>query len=251
MKKRIAMILVFLLILALAACAPKDAVLDESKKYDISADVHSLDIQINAADFIIEHGESFSVESNLKYLTVSEKDGVLTILDKTEQASDYGDAFLKLRLPENTVFQSIEIATGAARLTADALSANSLELTLGAGQARFARLNAYSHIEIDGGAGEITVISGTLNNLTFSLGAGKLDMTAALLGESEINFGVGESKLTLLGQKEDYTLEIEKGLGSITVDGETLMDSYHSGNGKNHVKIKGGIGAADVTFQGK
>ena len=152
---------------------------------------------------------------------------------------------------EDTVFQSIEIVTGAARLTADALSANSMELTLGAGQTRFARLNAYSHIEINGGAGEITVSSGTLNNLTFSLGAGKLDMTAALLGQSEINFGVGESKLTLLGQKEDYKLEIQKGLGSITVDGETLIDAYHSGNGKNHVKIEGGIGAANVIFQGK
>ena len=78
MKKYIVTALVLLLLLALASCANENVVLDDSQTYEITSDIHSLDIQINAADFKIEHGDEFSVESNLKYLSVFEKDGVLT-----------------------------------------------------------------------------------------------------------------------------------------------------------------------------
>ena len=73
MKKYIVTILVFFLLLALASCTNENVVLDDSQTYEITSDIHSLDIQINAADFKIKHGDAFSVESNLKYLSVSEK----------------------------------------------------------------------------------------------------------------------------------------------------------------------------------
>ena len=45
------------------------------KSYSVSSDITSLDIEINAADFTVKQGESFSVESNLKGLKVEEKNG--------------------------------------------------------------------------------------------------------------------------------------------------------------------------------
>ena len=56
-----------------------DAATEDLKKYDLSSDVQSLDVEINAADFTIRHGEGFSVESNLKDLTVKTQNGVLQI----------------------------------------------------------------------------------------------------------------------------------------------------------------------------
>jgi len=250
MKKGITMVLALLLVLLLASCAGEDMVLDEMKTYEAASEVHALDIQINAADFTIEQGPAFLVESNLKNLTVSEKNGVLTVTEKTKlQAVDYEGGMLKLYVPENTVFDSVKIATGAAALSADSLSAKSLELKLGAGAVHFGRLNAYSEIDIEGGAGEITIISGTLHNLELFLGVGELNMTAALLGENELQFGVGESNVTLVGSPDDYTVEIEKGVGSITVDGRTVSAFDSSGDGQNHVKIEGGVGATKVAFR--
>ena len=143
----------------------------------------------------------------------------------------------------------MDITTGAAKLTVDMLSVNSLELNLGAGDVRFEYLNASSNVDIKGGAGEITIASGTLSGLTLEMGVGELNLTAILLGNSDLKFGVGESNLTLLGSKDDYKVDIEKGLGNITVDGEKVTDFGSSGNGQNHVEIEGGIGTINLNFQ--
>ena len=248
MKKYIVAVLLFLL-LALASCAKENVVLGDSLTYEITSDIHSLYIQINAADFKIELGDEFSVESNLKYLSVSEKDGVLTITDEAKSSSNYSNAVLTLYVPNDIVFDDVDITTGAAKLTVDALSTNSLELKLGAGDVRFESLHTFLAADIKGGAGQITIASGTLNDLTLAMGVGELNFSGALLGNCDLKLGVGESNLTLIGSKDDYRVDIKKGLGSISVDGKNVSDYGSSGNGRSHIHIEGGIGAAHIVFQ--
>ncbi len=249
MKKYIVTILVFLLLLALASCANENVVLDDSQTYEITSDIHSLDIQINAADFKIELEDELSVESNLKYLSVSEKDGILTIIDEAKSSSNYSNAVLTLYVPKGIVFNDVDISTGAAKMTVDALSANSLELKLGAGDVRFESLNVSSNTNIKGGTGKITIASGTLNNLSLEMGVGELNLTVAVFGDSVLKFGVGESNLTLIGNKDDYIVDIKKGLGSIFVDGNDVSDFGSIGNGQSHIHIEGGVGAIYIVFQ--
>ena len=251
MKKYIVTILVFLLLLALASCANENVVLDDSQTYEITSEIHSLDIQINAADFKIVSVDDFSVESNLKYLSVSEKDGVLKIVDEAKSNSNYTNAILTLYVPNGIVFHDVDIETGAAKMTVDTLSASSVELKLGAGDVRFESLNASAEVDIKGGAGQITIVSGTLNDLSLEMGMGELNLTAAVLGESDLKFGVGESNVTLIGSKDNYKVDIEKGIGNITVDGKTVTDFGSSGNGQNHIEIEGGIGTINLKFQEK
>ena len=251
MKKFIVVALVFSL-LTLTSCASKIDRVGETKSYEIASEIHSLDIQIGAADFIIEHGDGFSVESNLSDLSVRERNGVLAIIEKDHNQigiTDYTDAVLKLCVPSDIAFESVAITTGAAKLTVDSLSANYLELELGAGKVLFGCLNAYADADIEGGAGQITIESGMLSNLTLEMGMGELDLTAALLGNSNLSFGVGKSSLTLLGREDTYTVDIENGLGNITVDGKTVIDFGSSGNGQNYIKIEGGVGTVDIVFK--
>ena len=58
MKKFIVAALV-LSLLTLTSCASKIDRVGEPKSYEIASEIHSLDIQIGAADFIIEHGIDF------------------------------------------------------------------------------------------------------------------------------------------------------------------------------------------------
>ena len=249
MKKYIVAVFVCLVLLASASCTYENVVLSDSKTYEITSAIHSLDIQINAADFKIEHGEKFSVESNLKYLSVSEKDGVLTIIDEAKSNSNYSNAVLTLYVPNGILFDDVDITTGAAKLTVDALSTNSLELKLGAGDVRFESLHASLAADIKGGAGQITIASGTLNDLTLAMGVGELNFSGALLGNSDLKLGVGESNLTLIGSKDDYKVDIKKGLGSISVDGKNVSDYGSSGNGQSHIHIEGGVGAINIAFR--
>ena len=227
-------------------------VIGETKNYTVSSEISDLNIQINAADFYIKEGNSFSVESNLKNLEVDEKNGCLTLKDLTKiklnGSNAYENAVLTIWVPVGTVFDNVNIKTGAGRFTVDSLSAATIGFELGAGDVTISKLIAEKSADIEGGAGRITISNGAIKDLALKMGMGQLNLTAALTGDSELELGVGESNITLLGSKDDYELDIEKGIGNITVDGKNVTDFGSSGNGANEVDIHGGVGAINVRF---
>lgn len=227
-------------------------VIGETKNYTVSSEISDLNIQINAADFYIKEGNGFSVESNLKNLEVDEKNGCLTLKDLTKiklnGSTAYENAVLTIYVPVGTVFDNVNIKTGAGRFTVDSLSAATIGFELGAGDVTISKLIAEKSANIEGGAGRITISDGAIKNLDLEMGLGQLNLTAALTGDSELELGVGESNITLLGSKDDYELDIEKGIGNITVDGKNVTDFGSSGNGANEVDIHGGVGAINVRF---
>ena len=227
-------------------------VIGETKTYTVSSEISDLNIQINAADFYIKEGNGFSVESNLKNLEVDEKNGCLTLKDLTKiklnGSNAYENAVLTIYVPVGMVFDNVNIKTGAGRFTVDSLSAATIGFELGAGDVTISKLIAEKSANIEGGAGRITISNGAIKDLALKMGMGQLNLTAALTGDSELELGVGESNITLLGSKDDYELDIEKGIGNITVDGKNVTDFGSSGNGANEVDIHGGVGAINVRF---
>lgn len=226
-----------------------DAVLDDAKTYTVSGNITKLEVEINAADFTIKQADEFSVESNLKYLTVKEENGVLKIKENKRFGLTYNDATMILYIPANTVFEKADITTGAGRLTIDTLSANSLKLELGAGEVNITSLNAFDDADIDGGAGKITISGGSLRNLDLDMGVGQLNLTSAVLGNSDFDLGIGETNITLIGSKEDYKIDAEKGIGNITIDGKSVSNFDGIGNGDNKIEVSGGIGAINLEFK--
>ena len=227
-------------------------VIGETKNYTVSSEISDLNIQINAADFYIKEGNSFSVESNLKNLEVDEKNGCLTLKDLTKiklnGSNAYENAVLTIWVPVGTVFDNVNIKTGAGRFTVDNLSAATIGFELGAGDVTISKLIAEKSANIEGGAGRITISDGAIKNLDLEMGLGQLNLTSALTGDCNLDSGVGEMNVTLLGSKDDYELDIEKGIGNITVDGKNVTDFGSSGNGANEVDIHGGVGAINVRF---
>lgn len=247
MKKYIAILMALLCAVLLTGCQMQTE-LGAAKEYPVSGNVTSLRMQINAADIAIKEGEAFCVESNLKKLTVSEQNGVLTIREDTKNGVAYTDAMLTLYVPKDTTFGFADISTGAGKLTVDALCAETLDLQLGAGAVEIGYLEAAREADIEGGAGAVTVADGSLMNLELEMGLGELTMTASLHGDCELSLGVGESDLTLLGDEADYSVEIEKGLGTIKVNGNTVS-AYRSTGGSNRVDIEGGVGEINLMFR--
>lgn len=227
-----------------------DAVLEDVKIYSVASEIHNLNIEINAADLFVKEGEAFAVESNLKHLKVEEKGGRLTVEETKRFGGTYNGAVLTVYIPAGTVLESVNLTTGAGRLTIDSLSSGTLDFELGAGEVSIASLIATKSVDIEGGAGRITIADGALKDLELEMGVGQLNLTSALTGNCKLDLGVGESNLTLIGNKDDYRLDLEKGIGNITVDGTSVTDYSSSGNGTNAVEINGGIGAINVKFHG-
>lgn len=226
-----------------------DNVLDETKQYTVSDRVTELCIEVNAAEFAVKQADSFSVESNLKNLTVEEKDGVLTIRDTKKFTGSYNGAKLLLCIPAGTSFEKADITTGAGKVTVDFLSADVLRLEFGAGEVEIASVIANKTAHIEGGAGKISISDGSLCNLDLDMGVGQFNLTSAVLGSSEFDMGVGEANITLLGGESAYTVHAEKGIGDITVDGKSVSDSSTVGSGENRVELSGGVGAIHVDFK--
>ena len=229
-----------------------NTVVEDMKSYEMSSDIYELDIEIGAADFKIEQGGSFLVESNLKNLTVEERQGCLSVKEITEYkfyvANSYEDAALTIYIPEEAEFKEVELSCGAGRLTIDRLCSESLEFELGAGDVSIGELTATKYADIQGGAGRITISGGMLRNLDLEMGVGQMNLTSALKGDCELQSGLGEANITLTGSKDDYRIRVEKGIGSVCVNGETVSDGNVFGSGENYVSVEGGIGAINLEF---
>lgn len=221
----------------------------ESRAYEVEGEIRSLEVDIGAAEFRIEKGEAFSVESNLKNLTFRQTGNRLILREKSFGNKNYNGAFLTICIPEGTVFSEINITTGAGKFTAESLSAEKVDLELGAGEVNIGELNATREADIEGGAGQITIGGGRLSDLQIDMGIGELRLTSEIVGEGEFNLGVGEVRITLIGSRDDYTVELNKGIGSIDFDGESISSGRTMGNGRNDVEINGGIGSITVVFK--
>lgn len=221
----------------------------DNQTYTPEGEINSLEVEIGAAEFKIAEGEIFKVESNLKWLDVKVSGGTLVLHEKQKNNADYDGAVLTIYIPEDFVFSDANINTRAGKLTVERLSAGTLHLLLGAGEAIINNLTVTSLAEIEGGAGSVSILGGSIKDLDLEMGVGKLDLDASLLGDSELDLGVGEVKIALQGGRDSYTLEINKAIGSIKIDGESLSSSRTIGNGERTVEINGGIGDIDVTFK--
>lgn len=222
----------------------------ELKEYTVSSEVEALDIEVGAADIVIEKGDKLTVRYSGVNFDFSEEDGKLEIENDDDSFLGFDAAGkLVVTVPDKKSFKKVALSAGAGDIFIESLSCGSLDLDLGAGQIDIDYIRAKNDANIDGGAGEMVIASGDINNLDISLGVGKTELKALLTGKSTVEAGVGELVLTLQGKKDDYTVFAETGIGEFSVDGERVSDGYTVGDGASLVEIEGGIGAVRVNFE--
>ena len=85
-------------------------------------------------------------------------------------------------------------------------------------------------------------------NLELDMGIGRFSITATILGNSDIDHGVGEAIINLLGDAVEYQINVSKGLGSVSVDGKNINNNSIIGNGMNKIDLDCGVGSVVVNF---
>ena len=213
----------------------------EMKVYSIDSDISSLSVDLSGAQLKIKTADKLSLESNHKYISVKEENG------KPFSVFSEGVTVI-LNVPESLVFDVAVIDTGAGEVVIESLSANDLEISLGAGKADIKSLTANTSCEIDGGAGELNIDGGRLCNLKLDMGVGELTLKSRIEGKSELDYGVGETNLILIGSKADYKIELDKGIGEATLSGESMKDDSVYGTGESFIEIDGGVGTLNIEF---
>lgn len=206
-----------------------------------NSDINNIKIDVGTTNMVIKYGDTFSItaENVSKEFKIKEEGNTLIIKEKN--ITIFGNkksSHTTITIPSSLNNLSIDI--GAGKLELSDITSNNFSLNQGAGKVVITNLIS-NNTTIDGGAGELHITSSKLQNLDLELGAGKCYYNGILLGNNKIDQGVGELILDLY--REDYTIKASKGLGSITINGESYSKDVTVGEGINDIKIDGGIGS--------
>lgn len=213
--------------------------------------VQELNVSAGAASVRIVEVEKADqpvrVESNSEYIESWQDGGTLKVIEKTHTHWPWQErSELVIYVREGVKFEKVDLTMKAGTLNIEKLAAAEVELELGAGKTYVGELRTTKRTRIDGGAGVIEVKGGELRNLDLELGAGKAVIRAKVVGDGTVDTGVGKLELELVGKEDDYKLTIDKGIGSVTLNGRKLEDGGIYGKGESLLKIESGVGAVEI-----
>lgn len=227
---------------------------DDAIVYDNSVSINSntkvLNIDLNISNLTIKKGDKLNIISNNKYIKVDKNDGIVNIKEKNHLGFNYKDNKVTITIPTNIKLDNVNLNAGAGKITIDYLNTSKINFSLGAGKVTIKELNVDKETFIDGGAGKIEILSGNINNLNFDMGIGNTIIKSNITGNSDIDCGIGALELNLLNNMKNYTFEIEKGLGSVTLNKENVKEGK-IGSGINLIEIDGGVGSININTQEK
>lgn len=211
--------------------------------------VLEIDIDLAVSNLIIQKGEKLEVNAQNVNSSFTSKvtNGKLKIKEGKKQPFQYNKGTIYVNIPQNANLDKMDISTGAGKVEISNLIVRELEIDQGAGLLFIENSNSQK-TDIKGGAGEIKILQSILEDLDLECGVGKVSLDGEILGVSKIESGIGEINLDL-GEQENYSIYVEKGLGSIKVDGEELPSGATKGEGRNRVRIEGGLGSIKINFK--
>ena len=214
----------------------------------LSISLTRVDMELSATSLMVEHGDEFSLQTNNKDLRIEYNHGILKVREKQKIGVHHTGLVLILTMPTDHILTSFELDMGAGAVDIGYLTADKVDMSLGAGEVTIHNLNARKSADIDGGAGKITIRSGLIRDLDLDMGVGELDLNILPTGQCDMDMGVGNSRITIPLHPDNYTVKISRGLGSITLDGQLVGNGTYGIKGGHVIDISGGIGNIDIGF---
>lgn len=233
----------------------KDIVTEDLKVISSEVkEISTLKLDLAFTNLEIKTGNSFKVETNNSKITFTNDNGSIKIKEEKYNWSTNNDnaSELIIYIPEDMIaLDETKIETGAGKINIERLNTQSLYLELGAGDVYIKNLNVTQEAKIDGGVGRTELNSCEVNNLKANLGMGEFVFSGKLTGKNEVDSGVGAININLLDSSANYTIDVSKGIGAVTLDGQKLEMDRVYGTGENYLDIDGGIGEIKINFKGE
>ena len=215
-------------------------------------EVTTLKIDLAYTNLDIKTGDDFKVETNNSNITFEENNGSVKIKEENRNwlKNDNISSNLIICIQEDMIaIDETKIQTGAGKINIEKLNTQSLYLELGAGDVYIENVIATGKTKIDGGVGKTELKYCEINNLKANLGMEEFTFSGKLTGKSEIDSGIGAINIDLIDNKNNYKIDVSKGLGNVTLDGQKLETDRVYGIGENYLDIDGGIGEIKIDFE--
>lgn len=210
------------------------------------SNINSIEIELNRGKLNIEtiptsHPQISTGNNNIKF---TEKGGVLKITEKGLNISKENTVLLQL--PQNTTLNTIKINSKAGAISLNNITSQYLDLDLGAGRVNINNIKVTNEADIDAGDGNLSMTNYYINKLDLDLGAGNTTLEGLLGSKSKIDCGVGSLNLTIPASLTKYALDIEKGIGEITINNNKITEEEYQTNGEIPLEIEGGVGSITI-----
>lgn len=214
--------------------------IDVSETYtgitDLDIELSAGTLQIMESDTQEVRFETSNIDSRL-HLKYYVEDGELIVETRKNLAGlvnspDIGTIYLFL--PKDVTLDEVDIEVGAGGFYVDSIKANSLKVGVGAGEAV---IDSFRALETE-----------------FQCGTGRMEASGDPGVMMDVNCGIGEAEISLNGMKEDYSYNLQCGIGDIQLGHESYSGIGIGGNKQinnntgKEIEIDCGIGSVRVNF---
>jgi hypothetical protein len=243
--------------------ATSDADVNNHSHRTLYNDIRSLNIETGAINTVIRQWDGTGVNVDTSYLsrdverrlTVNQSGDTLRISTGNRTGNVFGlnitNDVLIIQVPTGQEFASVIVDVGAGQLIADQLTANRIDITVGAGRMDVAYLEA-DILEVDIGAGQGIIEEFQADRIDMSVGAGQLDVTGSVEERASIDCGVGDITFNVRGSQDDFGHSISVGIGDATFGSLSVGGLGRNSTGNLHldrvIDINVGIGSVTVNF---
>ena len=217
-------------------------------------DIESLDIDLSKSRLEIKTGNSFKIEfinvSKDLSTKLNNSDNELKIEDETLKLFENinSDSKVIVYIPSDYELRNVKLdLVGVSGAYIEGFKTEKLDVDVGAGKYEINNVQSVN-AEIDCGAGETYINNSTFDNLDFSAGVGQASINCKINNKGEIESGVGKLEVNLIGNKDDYKVRAETGIGNLNVDGNKVKDGEVIGNGSININVEAGIGETTINF---
>lgn len=207
-----------------------------------------LKLEISASNLTIKaEGDSYKVSTyQIPNTTkIENKNGTLEIRDNKKIIKSAIESAITIYVPEGTELDEIDLDMGAGTMNISKINSKKIEFSFGAGNVNIKNIIS-ANAKIECGAGQVIIEEADLTNTNLDAGVGKLVYSGYMRGNSDIDCGVGEVELNLAGGSDIYSIDTEKGIGDIKINGNSVANESITGNGENKIDIDGGIGSIKI-----
>lgn len=181
----------------------------------------------------------YSVEDGTLYI-VGDLDGMINM--------GYEPGNISITVPQDVSWRSmVRVDTDMGDIYLEYIDAGEVELDTDLGNITVSN-GHFNNLECDSDMGDVTVTSVEADSLKCYCDCGQVNAMEFTANETDLEADMGSVTAIALGDKSDYSLELEVDLGEVKVNGQKVANSYET-YGKSYVlKAKADVGSVTLDF---
>lgn len=198
-------------------------------------------VEYDGSSYSIEAGKGFTLFSFLNNSQITITIPKSLTVENVNIDSGAGE----LVISSVNIGGEFNVNSGAGSVNINSVRCQNLKVDTGTGQVEIKNIDVSDTLEISSGTGSLEISDASCTSLSLDSGVGSVNFSGEVYGDISLDTGTGSVNMELCAKKSDYRFTVDKGIGSVTVNGNSISSG---GSGKHSFDINSGIGSVEISF---